>query len=225
MNIENKTQEKTAQPKATDTPRTSGELMLVFGKYDPSEVRITDPSLTKYVCLDSKKIPHTFGKKTRTRFAKGDLSIVERLINKLMRSGQGKRKLSGKYIRTRQSCGKKLQAMGIVEDAFEIIERKTQKNPIQVLVDAIHNAGPREDTTRIKKGGVSYSVSVDVAPLKKVDEALKNLALAAFSGSYRTKTSAAEALAKELIATAEEDNASFSVKRRDEVERIAKASR
>jgi len=207
------------------TKKEETESVLLFGKYDPSEVRINDPSLMKYVSLDTKKIPHTFGKNTRKRFAKGDLNIVERLINKLMRSGQGKRKLSGKYIRGRYGCGKKFQTMQIVEDAFELIEIRTQKNPIQILVDAIQNAGPREDTTRIKKGGVSYSVSVDVAPLKKVDEALKNLALATFSGSFKKKESAAEALAKELIATANEDNSSFSVKRRDEVERIAKASR
>ncbi|MCR4368927.1 MAG: 30S ribosomal protein S7, partial [archaeon] len=142
--------------------------MLVFGKYDPAEVIIRDPSLMRNVSLETKKIPHTFGRGTRKRFEKGSVSIVERLVNKLMRSGQGKRKLSGKYIRNRQGCGKKVQAMNIVEDAFDIVEKKTQKNPIQVLIDAIQNAGPREDTTRIKKGGVYYTVSVDVAPLKKV---------------------------------------------------------
>ncbi|MBI4210553.1 MAG: 30S ribosomal protein S7 [Candidatus Diapherotrites archaeon] len=205
--------------------KANQESFLVFGKWDPSEVVIRDPSLTRYVSLRSKKIPHTFGKVTRHRFEKGTLSIVERLINKVMRSGQGKRKLSGKYIRGRGGCGKKIMAMHIIEDAFMIVEKRANKNPLQVLVDAIQNAGPREDVTRISKGGVSYTVSVDVAPLKKVDESLKNLALAAFSGSFNSKTSAAEALAKELIATAAEDNTSMSVRRRDEVERIAKASR
>ncbi len=201
------------------------KLMLLFGKWDPAEVTIKDPSLVRYVNLDAKKIPHTFGRQTRRRFEKGKLNVVERLINKLMRSGQGKRKLSGKYIRGRKGCGKKIQAMHIVEKAFDIVEKKTGQNPIPVLVDAIKYSGPREDTTRIKRGGVAYSVSVDVAPLKKVDEALKNLALAAFSGSFKSRVSASEALAAELIAAAKEDNASFSIKRRDEVERIAKASR
>ena len=205
--------------------KESNESLLVFGKYDPAEVRINDQSLVRYVSLETKKIPHTFGKGTRHRFEKGSVSIVERLINKVMRSGQGKRKLSGKYIRGRGGTGKKVMAMHIVEEAFEIVEKQTSQNPIQVLVEAIQNAGPREDTTRIKRGGVSYTVSVDVAPLKKVDEALKNLALAAFQGSFGNRTSAAQALAKELVAAAKEDNTSFSVKRRDEVERIAKASR
>ncbi len=200
-------------------------LQLVFGKYDPSEVVIRDPSLTRYVSLRSKKIPHTFGRETRQRFKKGELSIVERLINKIMRSGQGKRKLSGKYIRGRGGCGKKIMAMGIVERAFGLVEKRMGKNPLQVLVDAIQNSGPREDTTRIQRGGVSYTVSVDVAPLKKVDEALKNLALSTFAGSFNSRTSASEALAKELIAASNEESGSFSVKRRDEMERIAKASR
>ena len=142
-----------------------------------------------------------------------------------MRSGQGKKKMSGKYIRGRNGCGKKLQAMKIVENAFDIINKRTKENPIQVLVKAIENAGPREDTTRIKKGGISYTVSVDVSPMKKVDEALKNISLAAFSQSFDRKVKAEEALATELIAAAKEDTSSFSVKRRDEVERIAKSSR
>jgi len=239
MSEENKMSEKKALPRPTEAPDkgkvdapNSKELapkvastMLIFGKWDPSEVRINDPSLMTTVSLDSKKIPHTFGKGTRKRFEKGKLNIVERLINKIMRSGQGKRKLSGKYIRGRHSCGKKIQAMHIVENAFELVEKKTGQNPIQVLVEAIQNSGPREDTTRIKRGGISYTISVDVAPLKKVDEALKNLALATFSGSFKNKVDASEALANELVAAANEDNSSFSVRRRDEVERIAKASR
>jgi len=199
--------------------------MLIFGKWDSAEVRINDPSLMNTVSLESKKIPHTFGKGTRKRFDKAKVNIVERLINKLMRSGQGKRKLSGKYVRGRYVCGKKIHVMHIVEDAFELVEKKTGKNPIQVLIEAIQNTGPREDTTRLKRGGVSYTISVDVAPLKKVDEALKNLALATFSSSFKNKVDASEALANELIAAANEDNASFGVRRRDEVERIAKASR
>lgn len=199
--------------------------MLVFGKWSTADVKINDSSLANYINLETPMVPHTFGRLSRRRFEKANVSIVERLINKIMRSGQGKRKLSGKYIRGRGSCGKKLQAMQIVEDAFKIIEKETKENPIQMLVRAVENSGPREDITRIKRGGISYTVSVDVAPLKRVDESLKNIALAAFSSSFSKKTNAAQALAKEIILAAKEDNASFSIKRRDEVERIAKSSR
>ena len=133
--------------------------------------------------------------------------------------------MSGKFIRGRKSTGKKIQAMQIVEKAFEDIERQTKQNPIQVFVDAIENAAVREDTTRIKKGGVAYTISVDVAPMRRVDEALKNLALSGFAGSFSKKVPAHKALAKEIILTAKGDNAAYSIKRRNEVERIAMASR
>lgn len=200
-------------------------MPLVFDRWDTSGIKVHDLGIAKYVNLESKEIPHTFGKQTRKKFAKASLSVVERLINKMMRSGQGKRKMSGKYIRGRGGCGKKLQAMKIVEDAFGIVENQAKKNPIQVLVDAISNASPREDTTRIKRGGVSYTQAVDVAPLKRVDEAIKNIALAAFANSFNNKTDAADALANELILAAKGDMKSFSIKRRDEIERIAKSSR
>lgn len=209
----------------THTPIIEGPTSLVFGKWTTKDLKVEDIGLTKYLSIQPKMVPHTFGRNTRKRFAKAQVSIVERLINKLMRSGQGKRKMSGKFIRGRGGTGKKLQTMKIVEDAFEIIEKQTKQNPIQVLIKAIENSAPREDTTRIKRGGVTYTQSVDVAPMKRVDEALKNLALAAFSQSFNSKVSAQEALAKELILASKEDNTSFSVKRRDEVERIAKASR
>ena len=200
-------------------------MTLAFERWGTTDVKISDLGLAKYINLDIKMVPHSFGKKSKKRFEKGNIDIVERLINKMMRSGQGKRKLSGKYIRGRGSCGKKLQAMEIVEKAFEIVEKRTNQNPLQVLVEAIENAAPREDVTRVKKGGIIYSQAVDVAPLKRVDESLKNIAIAAFASSFNTKKDAATALAEELILASKEESKSFSVKRRDEVERIAKASR
>ncbi len=200
-------------------------MTKLFDKWDSKEVKIHDISLSKYISLDTPTIPHSFGMKTRKRFKKSELPIVERLVNKLMRSGQGKRKLSGKYMRNRQGCGKKFQTMQIVEQAFTTIEKQTKQNPIQVLVNAIENSGPREDVTRIKKGGISYTQSVDVAPIKRIDESLKNIALATFAASYKTKKTAAQALAEELIKASKEDSSSMAIKRRDEVERIAKSSR
>jgi len=200
-------------------------MALVFGKWGSENVKISDLGLARYIVLDSKTIPHSFGRQTQKKFEKGKMGIVERLVNKVMRSGQGKRKLSGKYVRGRDGCGKKLQAMRIVEEAMEIVEEKTKQNPLQVLVKALENAAPREDTTKIKRGGIAYAVAVDVAPMTRVDEALKNIALAGFVGSFNKKTSAAEALSEELILASKEDPKSLSVKRRDEVERIAKSSR
>ena len=200
-------------------------MVMAFDKWETSEIKIRDLGLAKYINLDSKTFPHSFGRMAKKKFDKGNISIIERLMNKMMRSGQGKRKLSGKYIRGRGGCGKKLQVMEIVEKAFEIISLRTKENPVQILVKAIENAAPREDVTRVKKGGIVYSQAVDLAPLIRVDESLKNIAISAFAASFNKKLSAEQALADELILASKEDAKSFSVKRRDEVERIAKASR
>ena len=200
-------------------------MAKVFGKWDTENIAVQDMGLARYMTLETKMVPHSFGIKTGQKFGKAEVPIIERLINKIMRSGQGKRKLSGKFIRGRGSTGKKLQAMKIVEKAFEIIEKKTGKNPVEVYIRALEKSAPREDVTRFRKGGIIYTQSVDVAPLRRLDEALKNLALAAFANSFNTKKSASEALAEEIILASQEDVKSYAVKRRNEIERIAASSR
>lgn len=201
------------------------EEIKVFGKWSSKGIEVKDLSLHKYLSLEPKHIMHSFGRSTKRRFEKAEMPVVERLINKLMRSGQGKRKMSGKYIRGKNATGKKLKMMKSVENAFEIIEKETKENPIQVLVRAIEHSAPREDTTRVKKGGVAYTLAVDVAPLKRMDESLKNLALAAFASSFKSRENLAKALSKEIIAASKEESQSYAVKRKNEIERIAASSR
>ena len=118
-----------------------------------------------------------------------------------------------------------MESMKIIENAFGIIEKQTKQNPIQVLVKAIENAAPREDVTRVKRGGVAYTLAVDLAPMKRLDESVKNIALGGFGSSFNKKITAEQALADEIIAAAANDLKSLAIKRKDEVERIAKASR
>ena len=68
--------------------------------------------------------------------------------------------------------GKKLMAVRIVAHAFEIIHLLTDQNPIQVLVDAIVNTGPREDSTRIGSQGTVRRQAVDVSPLRRVNQSI-----------------------------------------------------
>ena len=94
--------------------------------------------------------------------------------------------------------GKKLLAVRIVGHAFEIIHLLTDQNPIQVrfdleqifvrallktfnfdfvqvLVDAIVNTGPREDSTRIGSQGTVRRQAVDVSPLRRVNKSISLL--------------------------------------------------
>jgi small subunit ribosomal protein S7 len=190
--------------------KTAGQKLL-FNKWDVAEVKVTDPSLIRYVTLTSLIIPHSCGKFSKQEFNKSNMMIVERLINRLMQ--------------TEKNTGKKQLAIRIVRDAFEIINRKTKRNPVEVLVEAIGNSGPREETVRLKYGGINVPKSVDTAPLRRVDTAIGFLAEATLKGSSMSKKSASAVLADELIAASKGDMKCFSVGKKEERERIAKSAR
>jgi len=198
----------------------------LFGKYDFSEVRVTDPSFIEYANLSPVILPHSHGRHVKKQFGKKNVNMVERLANKLMRGGTGE-KTSGKVIRTDGRLqGKKSKALSIVEKAFDIVEKRAKKNPLQLLVDAAQNAAPREDFTRVSMGGVSYQVAVDVSASRRLDMALRNIALAAIMGAFDKKKTLAEALADEIEHAAKGDsNLSYAIKKRDETERMARSAR
>lgn len=197
----------------------------LFNKFDLSAVKVTDPSLEGYISLNPVVVPHTHGRHARKRLAKGKVNVVERLANKLMRGGTGE-KTSGKVIRTGGRLqGKKNRVIKIVEDAFVKVEKKTGKNPVQLLVDAIQNSAPREDFTRVAYGGVSYQVAVDVSASRRLDMALRNIALAAIMGSFGNKKTLSDALADEIELASKGDVNSYAIKKRDETERMARSAR
>ncbi|MDD4467748.1 MAG: hypothetical protein PHF68_01205, partial [Candidatus ainarchaeum sp.] len=59
----------------------------LFNRWSFDDVVVSDLSLIRYVNLDPVVVPHSFGRKTRGRVERQNLNIVDRLINKLMRSG------------------------------------------------------------------------------------------------------------------------------------------
>lgn len=198
----------------------------VFGKYDYKEIKVTDPSIAGYINLSPVSVPHTHGRHAKKQFGKKSVSVVERLANKLMRGGTGE-KTSGKVIRTDGRLqGKKTKALAIVEKAFTIVEARSKKNPLQLLIDALQNSAPREDFTRVSMGGVSYQVAVDVSASRRLDMSLRNIALAAIMGAFDKKKTLAEALADEIENAAKNDsNSSYAIKKRDETERMARSAR
>jgi small subunit ribosomal protein S7 len=153
------------------------------------------------------------------------MNIIERLANKLMRSGQGSKKVAGKFIRGGGNTGKKQKALKIVEKAFDIVEKRTKKNPVQVFVSAILNSGPREETTTIIYGGIRYHKAVDVSAQRRVDFALKYIALGAFATAFNSKKSIEECLADEIVWASNSDTKSYAVQRKEETERIAQSAR
>ena len=105
------------------------------------------------------------------------MPIVERLVNALMFHGRNN--------------GKKLMAVRIVAHAFEIIHLLTDANPIQILVDAIINTGPREDSTRIGSQGTVRRQAVDVSPLRRVNQSISLITTGTRESAFRNVKSVA----------------------------------
>jgi small subunit ribosomal protein S5e len=95
--------------------------------------------------------------------------------------------------------GKKMLALRIVRQAFEIIHLLTGENPLKILVEAIANSGPREDSTRIGRAGTVRRQAVDVSPLRRVNQAIYLLTAGARQASFRNIKTISECLADELI--------------------------
>ncbi|MFB6122543.1 MAG: 30S ribosomal protein S7 [Haloferacaceae archaeon] len=199
----------TPDPDAPADSEEAEENALLFGDWEVTDIEYGDPSTERY--LNVTPIAHTMGRHASKQFQKSEISVVERLVNRLMQ--------------TEENTGKKQMAMRIVRDAFEIVHERTEENPVQVLVTAVENAAPREETVRLKYGGISVPQAVDVAPQRRVDQGLKFLAEGVQRTSYKSSTSAAEALARQLIGAADYDVQTYAINQKEEKERVAAAAR
>ena len=156
-------------------------------------------------------VPHTAGRYAAKRFRKAQCPIVERLVNALMMHGRNN--------------GKKLMAVRIVKHTMDIIALLSDQNPLQVIVDAIINSGPREDATRVGSAGVIRRQAVDMSPLRRVNQAIWLITTGSREDAFRNVKTIAECLADELINAAKGSSNSYAIKKKDELERVAKANR
>lgn len=193
--------------------------LLLFRKWDLSDIEVKDPGLKTAISLRKMIMPITYGRSALKRFNKAEVNLVERLANKIMHFGKKYSKNTGRM------AGKKTKALNQIKVAFEIIHLKTGKNPIEVLVRAVENSAPNEDTTRIVYGGTVYHVSVDVAPIRRVDLALRFIADGVKEATFSNPKAIEEHIAEHLILASTNDPNAPSVKKKNELERIAQASR
>ena len=148
VDVKETTVAKTEENQSIKKPVSSKAEIKLFNRWSFENLEVKDPSLIKYINLQPIIIPHSGGKHEHKRFWKTErVSIVERFINKMLAPGLIGRRIKGRNSST--NSGKKQKALKIVENAFSIIEKTSQKNPIQVIVDAVINSAPREETTRI----------------------------------------------------------------------------
>ena len=193
----------------------------IFDIYDLSEISVKDPGLKSVINLDAKLILRSEGRNTQ-KMGSMKVNIVERLMNKLSVAGHRGRKHK---VEKGKSTGKYSTNMKIVLDALKIIENRTKQNPVQVLVKAVENSAPRDEITVIEYGGARYPQAVDVAPLRRVNMALKHLVHGASDKAFGKKKKYYQTLAEEIILASENNGESFAIRKRNEAEKQADSAR
>ena len=128
--------------------------------------------------------------------------VVTKLINRIMLDG------------------KKGTAQTILYDAFNIINEKTGKEPMEVFEAAMENIKPALEVKSRRVGGANYQVPIEVKADRSQALALRWLVnYARLRGGH----SMAENLANEIIDASEGNGG--SVKKREDTHRMAEANK
>jgi small subunit ribosomal protein S7 len=194
-----------------------------LGKWDISNIKVEDPGLEKYITLDPVIVPKSFGRHTQQQFHKSNANIVERLANHLFIPGhRGKKHL----ISSGRNVGKTFKVWKIIEDTFEIIEKATKKNPVEVFLRALENAALREEITSFQVGGIIVRKAVITSPQRRIDIALRLITQGAYQKSFGKEKNMATSLADELLAAYNYDSQkSHAIREKERIEREAMSSR
>ena len=116
--------------------------------------------------------------------------------------------------------GKKGVAQRIVYDAFEIVETKSGKNPLEQFMKALDNIMPNLEVKSVRRGGSNYQVPMDVRPERRQTLGLRWLVNYSRARSERTM---AERLANEIIDA--NNGVGAAVKKKEDTHRMAEANK
>lgn len=193
----------------------------LFGLYDVSNIKVEDPGMRRYINLEPKLVVKSFGR-IREKFGKGKINLIEIFANLIAVPGHRGKKHK---IQTGWKTGKYSQNMKIVLECLKIVEQKTKKNPIQVLVTAIENAAPRDGVTVIEYGGARYPQAADISPLRRVTMTLRHMVQGSYDKSFNKKTKIEQALALEIIKAYNKEGDSYIMAKKNDSEKQADSAR
>jgi len=193
----------------------------IFDLWDISEVTIKDVGLQNVINLKPMLALKSHGRNV-VKHGQTKVNIIERLMNKIALCGHRNKKHK---VELGHSTGKYAKNMKTVIDALKIIEKRTEKNPIQVFVNAIENAAPRDEVTVVEYGGARYPQAVDVSPIRRVNLALKNMVHGSSDKSFGKKKSFSQCLAEEILLAYDNNGESAAMKKKNESEKQADAAR
>jgi len=193
----------------------------IFDLYDLTEIKVEDPGLKAVINLKPKLILKSQGRNVK-KYGQLDTNIVERLMNRLATAGHRGKKHK---IMLGHTTGKYSKNMKIILEVFKIIEKKTNTNPVKVLVKAIENSAPRDEVTVIEYGGARYPQAVDVSPLRRVNLSIRWIIQGASDKAFNKKKTIIQSLSDEIIMGSEGNQESFAVKKKKESEAQADSAR
>lgn len=124
------------------------------------------------------------------------------------------------FINRMMYGGKKSTAQGLMYGAFDMIEERAKRNPIDVFEQGLRNVTPAIEVKPMRVGGATYQVPVEVPHDRAVSLAMRWLLENARKRGGRNMS---EKLAGELMDAANGQGA--SVKRKDDTHRMAEANR
>ena len=116
--------------------------------------------------------------------------------------------------------GKKSTSTRLIYQAMDMIQERTQKNPIEVFDGAIKNVGPIMEVRPRRVGGATYQVPMEVSSDRRMTLAIRWILSAA---QERAGKSFSDKLASELIDAFNETGS--AIRKRDETHKMAEANR
>jgi small subunit ribosomal protein S7 len=116
--------------------------------------------------------------------------------------------------------GKRSTAIRIVYRAFDLIEERAKRDPLEIFEQAVRNTSPMLEVKPRRVGGATYQVPVEVRPGRRISLAMRWLLSAARNRGGRTM---ADKLASELMDAASGSGA--AIKKREDIHRMAEANR
>merc|ERR1711918_70424 len=196
-----------------DKVTMSATEIKLFNKYAFDEIQVNDMALTDYIACKPNSacfLPHSAGRWHKKRFKKAQCPVIERITSSLMMHGRNN--------------GKKILAVRIMKHTCDIIHLTTGDNPIKVIVDAVVNSGPREDLPHWFRRCRPSPSHRCLAPASR-EHGHPPAYHWCRDSAFRNIKTIAECLAEEFVNAAKGSSNSYAIKKKDEIERVAKANR
>lgn len=194
----------------------------LFNRWSFNEVGVSDEGLRPYINLNPIVVPKTNGYYHNTPFYKTKINIVERLGTRLQVTGHKGKKHK---MSTGHNTGKAQRISNQMILVLEELEKRTKLNPIQVIVQAIENAAPREEVITIERSGARYAQAVDMSPQRRVDLVLRYIAQGASQKAFNSLITIENALIEEILDCFNNGDKSVAMSKKNEIEKMAAAAK